>query len=96
MKFNKHLKEHDYPNFELLCILLDLENENNLHEGVSDKTFDTLKKAATKLGLRLKRSDSIFDYLKGMAFLVVCIRYSNYNPSDPDMSGPPPLGKRRS
>ena len=66
MKLEQHLKEHNYPNFELLCVLLDLENEDNLHEGVSDKTFEVLKKAATKLGLRLKKSDSIFDYLKGM------------------------------
>jgi len=67
MKFEKHLKEHDYPNFELLCILLDLENEDNLHEGIiPDKTFEVLKNAATKLGFRLKKSDSIFDYLKGM------------------------------
>ncbi len=66
MKLEKHLKEHNYPNFELLCFILKLGDQNNISEAVSQKTFDALDKASAKLGLRLKRSDSIFDYLKGM------------------------------
>ncbi len=65
MKFDKHLKEHNYPNFELLCFIATL-NDSVINEAVSQETFDVLDKASAKLGLRLKRSDSIFDYLKGM------------------------------
>jgi len=65
MKFERYKREHDYPNFELLCFIATL-NDSVINEVVSQKTFDVLQKAATKLGFRLKRSDSIFDYLKGM------------------------------
>jgi hypothetical protein len=64
MKFDKHLKEHNYPNFEFLCFVATL-NDNVINEAVSQKTFDFLAKAADKLGMRLKRSDTLFDYLKG-------------------------------
>jgi len=63
MKLEKHIKENSFPNFEFLCHALDLEN---LDEGVSDKTFETLKKAADKLGFRLHKSDTIFDHFKRM------------------------------
>lgn len=65
MKFERYKQEHDYPNFELLCFIATL-NDGIINEAVSQETFEILDKASAKLGLRLKRSDSIFDYLKGM------------------------------
>jgi hypothetical protein len=64
MKLSKHLKEHNYPNFEFLCFIATL-NDSVINEAVSQKIFDFLDKAAQKLGLRLKRSDTIYDILKG-------------------------------
>ncbi len=64
MKLEKHLKEHNYPNFEFLCFVATL-NDSEMNEAVSKKTFGLLAKAADKLGMRLKRSDTLFDYLKG-------------------------------
>lgn len=64
MKLEKHLKEHNYPNFEFLCFIATL-NDSVINEAVSQKVFDFLDKAAQKLGLRLKRSDTIYDILKG-------------------------------
>jgi hypothetical protein len=63
MKLEKHIKENSFPNLEFLCHALDLEN---LDEGVSDKTFEVLKRAADKLGFRLHKSETIFDYFKKM------------------------------
>jgi hypothetical protein len=63
MKLEKHIKENSFPNLEFLCHALDLEN---LDEGVSGETFETLKRAADKLGFRLHKSETIFDYFKKM------------------------------
>ncbi len=64
MKFQKHIKENSFPNFELLHDILCLESD--ICEGVSQETFDAVKRAGAKLGFRIKKSDTIFDYFKGM------------------------------
>jgi hypothetical protein len=69
MKLEKHLKEHDYPNFEFLCFIATL-NDSEMNEAVSKRTFDFLERAAQKLGLRLKRSDTIYGMLKGAGIAI--------------------------
>lgn len=60
MKFDRYLKDEDFTylsEFVTIC-------EAAMLSEMSNKTFEEIRLAAKKLGLRVNRSDKIFDYLK--------------------------------
>ena len=60
MKFNEYLKEEDatyITEYITICEAVMLSE-------MSNKTFEEIRQAAKRLGLRVNRSDSIFDFLK--------------------------------
>ena len=60
MKFNEYLKEEDsiyVTEYVTIC-------EAAMLSEMSNKTFEEIRQAAKRLGLRVNRSDSIFDFLK--------------------------------
>jgi len=62
MRFKKHLKNN--PCLLLFDILDILEFNKNINEGkVRDIAYNSLKTLGNKLGFKVRRSDSIFDYL---------------------------------
>lgn len=61
MRLSNHMKNEEFPGFrEFLSIYLYIQPVNEL----SDETFQTVKKLGEKLGFKVQKSDSLFDYLK--------------------------------
>jgi hypothetical protein len=58
MKFDRFLKEDYLPNFTEYLILCERTTP------LPDETFLALKSAGKKLGVRVKKSDTVWDYLK--------------------------------
>lgn len=61
MRLSSHITETEFPHFqEFLEIYKYIQPVNEM----SNETFDTIKKLGAKLGFHVKKSDSLFDYLK--------------------------------
>jgi hypothetical protein len=59
MRLEKHIKHN-----ELLIDYLFFMEEFGLDESISDSTFSAIRNFGLKLGIKVKRSDTIFKYLK--------------------------------
>lgn len=78
MKFEKHMKDYESGEFIYLSAVIDLLEVLNLHDdslmesmpafaaSLKDTSnwFDLLKAAAAKMGLRLKKSETLWSYVK--------------------------------
>ena len=60
-RLENFIMDGKYPRFAEYISFMD---SCTLDESISDETFDELKNVANKIGLRIKRSDTIFTYIK--------------------------------
>lgn len=60
MRFQSFINEEKYKNFTAIVVLCDDVYVNEM----TDKTFNTIKSAGSKLGLRVAKSNTLFGLLK--------------------------------
>lgn len=61
MRLNNYIENNtEYPSFEGWLYLL----QNNRVDEVSDKTFEVMERLGKRMGFKIKKSNTLFDYLR--------------------------------